>query len=377
MLNTTLLLAALAAPQEPPQQPLPEGQEIPHDFVVGIAGNELVLRTDLDLRILTDADLRARIQAATTIEEQLEVQFEALSSRLENLIMVQAGADIGFDPELVEQLTDREFGQKIESFGGHRMMSEMLQQRMLTPERYRVQIRDQLLSESWRRSRIGTAPGPTGRVSVDRYIRPGVMRMYYDAFIDSKVPREREAVGIVDAQVRVQLLQVNVPAGGVPEAVLTNVENLVATYQAGDASFEGLINVWGDESSREQRGITSAGNFDRLGRLRHGSTDLARLVHEGEIGDVTEPQWAEMRGADGISTRQAWCVYRLAERIAAVPPRAFGARQLQEQLRTYLLEMLDAQREDAAFTGALKDTHVWPDEHRQVILVSRAKKRGR
>ena len=135
MLNTTLLLAALAALaapqdpiQEPSQEPPPQDTEVLADFVVGIAGNELVLRSDLDLRIWTDADLRQRMQAASTVEEQMEVNFEALSSRLENLIMVQAGADIGFDPELVEQLTDREFAQKVESFGGHVRMSEMLQQ---------------------------------------------------------------------------------------------------------------------------------------------------------------------------------------------------------------------------------------------------------
>jgi hypothetical protein len=371
MLTTTLLLASLAVPQDrPKQEPVPA-----YDFVVGVAGNEIVLRADLGIQILQDRNLRERFQRATTLEEQNEVQFDALSSRLEDLIMVQAGADLGFDPALVAQLTEREFEQQIERAGGHRAMSESFAQRSLTPDLLKVQIRDRLLAESWRRSHLGRAPGATGRISVDRNIRPGLMRMYYDAFIDSPVRAEREAVGQVEAQVRAQLLQVNVVAGGSKEQARANIEVLIDTYRAGDASFSLLVNQYGDESSRNQRGIGPPSALAQLGQLRHASVDLGRLVNGGEVGEVTPPLWLEVTGRAGEIRTQAWCVYRLAERIPPVPPLPFESRELQADLRAYLLEVLDEQREEVAFTAALHDTHVWPEEHRAVILESRMKKR--
>jgi len=370
MLTTTLLLAVLAAPQgRPAQEPVPA-----YDFVVGVAGNEVVLRTDLGIQILQDRDLQERFQRAATPAEQSEVQFEALSKRLEDLIMVQAGSDMGFDPALVEELTNREFEQQVERAGGHRAMSESFAQRSITPDLFKAQIRDRLLAESWRRSHLGRAPGPTGRISVDRDIRPGLMRMYYDSFIDSPMRTEREAVGQVEAQVKAQMLQVNVVAGGSKEEALESIEVLIDTYGAGDASFELLIRQYGDESTRNQRGIAPPATWAQLGQMRHASLELARLASEGEVGELTPPLWLELKDPAGRVQTQAWCVYRLAERIPPVPPLPFESRELQAGLKAYLLEVLDEQREEAAFTAALQDTHVWPEEHRAVIFESRMKK---
>lgn len=378
MLTTTLLLATLSVLQDPPAgAPRAQDPAPPYDFVVGVAGNEVVLRTDLDIIILQDSDLRERFQRSTTALEQNEVQFDALSTRLEELIMVQAGSNLGFDQALVSQLTDHEFKQQVERAGGSRAMSQSLAQSSISPDRYRQQIRDRLLMESWRRSQLGRAQGPTGRISVDRYIRPGLMRMYYDSFIDSPVRAEREAIGQLEAKVRVQVLQVNVVAGASKEQTLAKIEALVDAFEAGDATFELLIGQYGDRTAGNQRGTeTPVSIISRLGELRHGGLDLARLASEGAVGDITQPLWLETRSPDGLPQTQAWCVYRLAEQISAVPPQPFESPGLQPQLKTYLLKVLDKQRESMAFRKALGDTHVWPDQYRAVILESRSKKRG-
>ena len=137
-----------------------------------------------------------------------------------------------------------------------------------------------------------------------------------------------------------------------------------------------MIGQYGDETARNQRGTeTAVSIISRLGELRHKSPELARLASEGAIGDVTEPLWLETRGPDGLPETQAWCVYRIAERFDAVPPLPFESPLLQPKLRAYLLEILDQQRETTAFRSALQATHIWPDQHRAVILESRSKKR--
>ena len=373
MLTSTLLLASLLLGQEPAPRFVPP----PYDFVVGVAGNEVVLRTDLDVMIHENSELKQRYERARTQKERLEVQLDSLSALLEQLVMVQAGSDIGFDPELVEQLTNREFKRQIERQGGYRAMSAALAEQGMTPARLKELNRDRLLSESWRRSRIGRAPGPTGRVTVDRYIRPGLLRMYYDAFVDSRVQAEREAVGQVDPQVRIQLLQINVPPGEDRDRVLRNIQALVDTYQSGDTTFEALVNQYGDESVRNLRGVAPAPVLDRLGQLRHSSPELGELAREGEVGAVTRPLWLEITDGEGRVRTQAWCVYRLAERIPAVPALPFESRELQAKLRAYLLKILDEEREDAAFAATLADTYIWPEQYRRTIMESRAERRSR
>lgn len=392
---SSLLLLSLCAAQEPaqepppqeppieglPETPTPRGAMLPHDFVIGMAGNEVVLRGDLEILIQRDDDLRTAYEAARTDEEVRDVLGRALSRRLETLILVQAGQDLGYDPELVEELTTREFEQQVERAGGHRNMSRALQRFDRTPESQRDQTRDRLLQQSFVASKIGRAAGPTGRVSVDRHVRPGLMRMYYDSFVDSNVQRELEVVGKQPERVRLQALQVNLPAGGDPEQSREQVEAFLEFYRSEDvkfeseqAKFEYLIERHGDEDSRKYGGMIPVGPPRALaewGRRRHeGSEALGRLAREGEVGDTTEPLWLEEGGEGGT---RAWCIYRLAERLDPVPARPFQDQELQADLRRFLLHQQDRERENAAFLEALRDTYLQPPDARRLVLETRGR----
>lgn len=382
MITTPLLLAALLVvptfqDEELGPPLLPSTLPPLADHVVGVAGNEVILFTDLEIMIRSDRDLRERMERATTRLEQVEVRLDALSRRLESLVIVQAGQDLGFDPELVAELTDLEFDQQVESMGGHRAAAQELALVQLTPTDRKAQISDHLLGETWRRSQIGRAPGPGGRITVDRYVRPGVLRMYYDSFENSQLAKEREAVGQIEAQVRVQMLQVNVPVGGTPEDTRVQVDAFVGAYESGDASFEYLINTWGDESSRNQRGISDAARLLAAGHRLHGSDALGLIAYDGEIGDLTEPLLLIERDPSGQILSRSWCVYRLAERIPPVAALPFSSRKLQKDLTETLQGLTDDHREEVAFGRVLGETMIYPPDQRDLILRYRRKMVGR
>jgi hypothetical protein len=385
------LLTALAVPaatqpgQDPPQRRAPP----PHDYVIGVAGNEVVLRTDLDMTLSSDPELAERNQRATTALEREQVIYDALRARMETLVMVQAGEDLGFSPELVEELTNSEFEDRIERFGGHRKASELLAEFGETPEQHKARVRDRLLAESWRRSRIGTAAGPTGRPSVDRYIRPGLLLSTYNSFVNSSLPEERAVVGKYDERVQLQLLQVNVPPEATRADAKDQVEVYLELYRSDAWTFDRLVTTYGTASSHARKGLLRPARvtvFDALGQQRHQGPELGDLCVKGEVGAVSEPLWWQRKQGD--RTARAWCVYRIAKRLPATEAKPFFDRQLQGDLTHKLQSSIDDLREDIAFRAVLRETNTWffrPERDGSLkredmdlfILEGRAKKRGR
>ncbi len=341
------------------------------DGMMGIAGNEVVLYSDLGIVILQNDELRERERAAGR-PELASIYDEALRLRLETLIKVQAGHDLGYDPELVDFLTDRNFEMRIEDLGGHRQASEAFKARRLTPEQYRLQIRDRLMELSWSESVTGKAPAGIGRPIVDRYVRPGLVHSAYLQFQRSGSEQERALIGMHGERVILQVLVLD-------EGEWSDSEQLGAElrrqYEDGERDFTSIVHTYGSGTSREGDGIQApleVQTLRQVGRGWHGTDDLWELARSGKVGQVVGPLLRE--GSERGEILRAWYLYRVVERLPATAAEPFLDRGLQHGVTDLLQSRLDRLREERAFEAVLRDAYIWPEGLR--TLLNQPKKRG-
>lgn len=353
----------------PVQQPLsPDVQRAIHlrDWIMGVAGNEAVLRSDLDVEVVRHRDLRERASRLRSQRQELQLLTDALERRLETLLKVQAGKDLGFDPKAVEDTTDSAFEREVESRGGHRETSEFLRARGLTPEHLRMQIRDELLAVSWERSIQGSAPGATGRPAVDRYVRPGWLHSAYTTFARSQRLGERRLVGIHGDRVVLQVLRIAAEDHGGKENAQRLAAELRRMHLEDGTDFAFLVRSYGAGDSRTNDGLLQPLEQEQIGQVAgrwHGEEGEAlwRLAGEGQPGEVSEPLLREDEGG------ASWFVYRLAERLPSEEATPFADLELQRGLREHLTEALDELRVRSAFERVLDDSYVWPDDLRTFL----------
>jgi len=366
---------AEARPQNPPQdqaggedgagEKLPTGAafDLAHnylDWMMGIAGNQVVLYSDLGIVILMDDELR-EIAMSTAPENLRPIYEEALRLRLETLLKVQAGKDLGYDPELVNFLTDHNFELKIEAMGGHRQASEIFKAQSVTPEQFRLQIKDSLLERSWNESVTGKAPAGIGRPIVDRFVRPGWVHSAYVSFQGSGSEGERSLIGMHRERVILQILVLD-------ELDYPDTEQLGAglrkQYEDGERDFTSIVRTFGSGKSREGDGFSAASEVQALrqvGRALHGTDDLWELARSGKVGQVVGPL-LRVRGED-----RAWYLYRVGTRMPATQAGEFLDLGLQKEVTSHLQGAMDRLRGDRAFQAVLADSYIWPEALRSLL----------
>jgi hypothetical protein len=327
------------------------------DWMIGVAGNEVVLRSDLDVIITQSADLRGRWQNADTQGRQV-IYEEALGQRLETLLRVQAGMDLGFDPEVVDQRTDFAFGDRVERLGGHRAASKALQSDQLTPAQFRAHLRDQLLAMTWYQVQVGRAAGRTGRVFVDRNVRPGWIYSAYQAFSRSPSAEEQALVGKKETSYRLQILRVPVDPEGSPADAEALAIELRRMFTEGEVSFDFLVRTYADPASQENLGRLQPMTAQRAGQVAevfHGPAGLAvnELLESGQIDGTTAPLF---RGGP-----DSWLIYRLEGIEPGMEALPLAAPEVQQALQAFLLKAQDKSRERAAFAEVLSDSFIYPD----------------
>ena len=371
-ISLALCSAPFAAAQDLPQiarDPATQRAFFARDWMIGVAGNEVILRTDLDYEILSDRDLSQRLRQGDMNQRQA-VYDEALGKRLETLLRVQAGLDLGFDPAVVEQLTEANFQRRIEELGGAREASKLMKQENMNPERFKAQIKDSLLGMVWYRAETGQAQGPTGRLAMDRYLRPGVLYSSYAAFANSTFPTERMVVGAQEPSFRIQ--QLRIPVG--PDQAVGDIEELAKElkrmFDASEVEFDFLVRTYGDPGSQENLGKTQPLPLNQLSRFAtqvHGDSGeaLGELLRSGKLGGSTTPLFR--------SNPDCWVVYQLLEARPASPAQPFGSKTVQGSIRAYLLENLDRARSQQAFSEVVEASFVFPSEFRPFLLARNKK----
>lgn len=330
------------------------------DWMMGIAGNEVVLFSDLSTVIFRDDELR-KLADNPDPRVQRDLYYEALRRRIETLLKVQAGNDLGYDPELVTFLTDRNFELRIEAMGGHRQTSKMFKDQQVTPEQFKLQIRDSLLQRSWEESVTGKAPAGIGRPIVDRFVRPGWIKSAYVNFQVSGSEPERALIGMHRERVILQVLMLD-------ELDYPDTEQLGAglrkQYEDGERNFTSIVRTFGSGKSRERDGFSAPSEVQTLrqvGRTLHGTDDLGELARSGKVGQVVGPLLRE-RGED-----RAWYLYRLEERMPATQAGEFLDLGLQQEVTSHLQAAMDRLRGDRAFQAVLADSYIWPEALRALL----------
>jgi hypothetical protein len=348
--------AALQAARALAQDPKTRRAYLSRDWMIGVAGNEVVLRSDLDVIITQSADLRGRWQNADAQGRQV-IYEEALGQRLETLLRVQAGMDLGFDREVVDQRTDFAFDDRVERLGGHRAASKALQSDQLTPAQFRSHLRDQLLAMTWYQVQIGRAAGRTGRVFVDRNVRPGWIYSAYQAFSRSPSAEEQALVGKKEATYRLQILRVPVDPEGSPADSEALALELRRMYAEGEVSFDFLVRTYADPASQEKLGRLMPMTAQRAAQVAqtfHGPSGEAviELLESGHAGNTTAPLFRT--GPD------SWLIYKLEGVEPGSDARPLSDPEVQQALQTFLLKAQDKSRERAAFAAVLSDSFIYP-----------------
>lgn len=284
--------------------------------------------------------LFAGAQPVSTQQEVQERLARELSDRVERLLMEQAGRDLGFEPAILEDNVDRMLALHRENLGRDRLAA-FLQARHLTSTEYRDFARREVYATLWERAVTGRDAGPTGRLSRDRYVRPGeIWREYVEHEDELAEP----------TQVVLQQLGVRAAAVGSLEAARETIGELRQRIMAGE-DFAQLAEIYGGAPPG------SGGILDPL------AEHMARLYPElGAFLDGAEPgQISDILPFRRGETLVGYVIVKLLERRRSEPV-SFGDQAQQDALKELIEGRRDRYRVQSALLGLLEGSFVWPEE---------------
>jgi hypothetical protein len=331
------------------------------DFGMAIAGNEVITLSDLRSKLATN-EFQNRAKAGESFER---LETDALVEIIETMMQIQAGKDRGFDPLFVDAITDNRFEELIEEKGGHSEFSTSLQNFGISPQEYKAQVKDALYRRVWRESMTGQQRGPLGRFSVDRNIRPGLLKSAYGAYASSKVARERALVGAEPERVVLQAIVLDVQRYGGLDKCMALARQLRADAASGEQDFEFLVNAWSEFKTNGGvfEPVSTGAMLRNMSLNWHGSEELSSFVQGAQPGDVSQP----------IVRQEPYglFIYRLVELLPANTPTPFEDVELQRRLEAALVADLDEIRLERAMRELKAVTHVWPPDLREFLAQKR------
>lgn len=277
--------------------------------VVGQAGDDVVTYGELS-RFVAKRSQEVGITIGSEDERQRYLH-EAVRPVLVQELEVQAGQDLGLDPERIEGAVRQTLDTRRRELGprGYR---EFLDSEGTDAIAIGARQEDAIYRQAWIAKQLGY--DTIGERPVhDRYIRPGELRAIYRA--------NRADMGSA-AQVRFQDLLVPVEAlGGDVERARTLVDSLRKRAVDGEP-FDTLVEEFGF-SNPEELGVT-----ERLEARRLIDPGLRTFALESPVGSYTEVL-PIVQGGKTV----AYHVVKLLEREGGTEPPDFGDKKLQEFLR--------------------------------------------
>jgi hypothetical protein len=338
------------------------------DWGVGISGEKVITISDI-LRAESDPsqDWGRQLQLGA---QRGPIQISILQDLAMTQLEIDAGRVRGFDPKLVESLVNNHFERQVERYGGATNFTKRLHDWRMTPSRFRMEVTSDLYRYAWRDSSLGKQPGPTGRVSVDRYIRPGYLYSTYKAFSESADPEKLMIVGGSAEEAILQriILPLDEHAPELePDAGLEKVTLLAKQLRTqvleGEATFEAQANAWDANRGQSEPIQRTLDEIRGMSRTFHNSDLLYEFATTAQVGHVSVP--LPFEASDG---RQAMVLYALSERLPATPPKPFSDLQVQESLREHLLSELDRRRMTRARLHLVQKSHLHPKDLRPVLM---------
>lgn len=345
-MNTTLLLLACLAQDPAPIGPAPA--TVPArpwrnvDRIVMVVNQDIITESQL----LRDLKQLARTRKLTTETEQRAAEMQILGDRVRQRLRVQAGAILGVDEKLIDARVADSLEQMRKRENGVVGLAKFLESRDVSGPDVRRLLRDDIYDQVYRDGVTGDAPGPLGRVTADRFVRPGSLILLYQQAIER--PTEMEALGGSVGRVKFQQIAVDVAQAGGPEAARDLARSLAARIEAGEDM--GVL-------ARQQGGASDSDGVTEVeeARLRDLFPDIASFTSRAEPGQLSSPIESAPRGKPVIR------IVRFLERKPAVVPE-FANADIQKTLRERAQERLEQYRLESGYTALLRASYVWPPE---------------
>lgn len=348
-----LSLATLAGPA--PQQARPEGPAATRASAAGSWDlvNQIYIIVNED--VLTLRQLENRLQRALEVQpvsnpgEMQALRSDIATRAVQDLLMVQRGRDLGFDPEYVQRTVSNYLREQADTAGGVSSLAERLALEGDTAARRRETITDELYAISYERAITGQAPGPGGRPSRDRYVRPGLLALAYEQ-IELQPTAVRALGGDPETFVLQQLVLSAATFGG-PEPAREFAEDLRRQALEG-ADFEDLVLTYSVVTT--ERGLSPPLTVPDLRRAAPEALEFCLAAEEGDLSPVLP-----------ILEKGVPVYYRVLRvhqrRPLSLPP--FTAAEVQQRLSQIVLRNRDGMLRDETLRRLFASSYIWTPEN--------------
>ena len=326
--------------------------------VIKVIGDEIITYAEV-VRALQQLGSEGKLVTEDDFERERDKAFMNL---IELKLQAQAGRDLGFSRDLVERIVKDSFNRRVEGWGGRAKAGEMLEEGGVTPDEFKEVLEKQVLARAWRNAKTGMTAGATGRVEVDRYVRPG---QQYNLFQQLKNdPRYLERLGGQPERAVIQELllmpssQNDLAAMDSSFALGVHLKGLI---ESGESTFAELDAIHGpigraEETIGREPQPLAIHRLENVSLARHGGDQLFVFAQSAELGAVSDPLLHAL--ADG---RKVVTFYRLIRRLPS-EPASFTAPGTQRALEEELLKVLDERRLEAGMRLLQRHTFHWPDQ---------------
>ena len=346
----TLLSPALAQDSDPDSPGLEPLQR------TTFAGAALVVNDTMVTLETIDAELARRLEEtpASTDAERRILWNEVLRESLRTALWTQAGEDLGIDPNLLAGPVESRVERMYRTRADRLALADTLDgpatstfETQLSPshnsreqggrDAMRLIAEEDLYRELWVGSTLGTTPGPTGRMSRDRYIRPGELNGIY----------KRELALLPDDVELQYLVILSAAAGGEAEAFEFAAGLREEVLEGRDLAE--VVDAYG-ALLRSEGGVAPPTPADALPAL-----ELRAWVRSAVPGTLSPV--LPFRSAEPPGEIKGWQVVRLLSRESPSTPLPFTSPPLQRSLLRRLgeirdrdaLEVSDIRLQDSAY----------------------------
>lgn len=292
--------------------------------------------------------IRSKRERRAGPEADNELVAQEITNQARTRLEIQGGKDLGFDPAQIVRIVDRQMKRQEEDAGSVTRLAEGLRRGELDSFDRRHEIETRVHAYLWEESVTGRGSGPGGRISRDRYIRPG--RAWFDH-------REAEAKAVLNRSVQVTqivLLLDDPPAPGGEQRLIDRLTELRGRIEAGEDMGE-LAELYGS-TDRSTRGLS---RFLALGPLGRIFPEVAKFLSGASVGELSPPlPYRDPKDP----TRVLGYVMVRPEEYRATPPPAFDQAKSQTEWIDGLRTRLDDERIDAGLAQLLQAAFVWPEQ---------------
>lgn len=344
VLASCAALSAAASVQEVGPPAPDAGAEAPaaelFDSVQLLVNSDCITHSDL---------LRELWQSGRSREDGADLQQlfrESVAELTRQLLLQQAGKDLGFDPTLISSWVRREKANRRQRLGSATALAELLDARRMDSGMLTEDIEGAVYRYLFERAVTGEGEGPGGRAYVDRFVRPGRMGLEF-----------RRQGSRLDLPPVVHLQEIIV-APGVGEDLGSARQRafLVRSRALRGEDFAALNREFGEATKRVGNDLVHETDLEPIEEPRLASRpEVLDFVRGAQPGDISEPLPATVAGGQ----IGGWRLLRLVERVEGVAQR-FEDREFQESLRERMVAARKEYEIERALRRLMSAAYVWP-----------------